>query len=67
MTEAQASICTSCDTAPRPTWATPRYRYSSIMGKTRHRNPHTAMRYVKPGTEAIAAITEHLAPPRRRH
>ncbi|MBE3014891.1 site-specific integrase [Microbispora sp. NEAU-D428] len=38
-----------------------------IMGKTRHKNPRTAMRYVKPGAEAIAAVTEHLAPPRRRH
>ncbi len=25
-----------------------------IMGKTRHKNPRTAMRYVKPGAEAIA-------------
>ncbi|MFB9207227.1 hypothetical protein ACFFV7_38985 [Nonomuraea spiralis] len=38
-----------------------------IMGKTRHKNPRTAMRYVKPGAEAIAKVTEHLAPPRRRH
>jgi integrase len=38
-----------------------------IMGKTRHKNPRTAMRYVKPGAEAIAVVTEHLAPPRRRH
>ena len=38
-----------------------------IMGKTRHKNPRTAMRYVKPGSEAIAAVTEHLAPPRRQH
>ncbi|MFI7444895.1 tyrosine-type recombinase/integrase [Nonomuraea indica] len=38
-----------------------------IMGKTRHKNPRTAMRYVKPGAEAIAGVTEHLAPPRRRH
>ncbi|MET8339643.1 site-specific integrase [Streptosporangium canum] len=37
-----------------------------IMGKTRRKNPRTAMRYVKPGAEAIAAVTEHLAPPRRR-
>ncbi|WP_431904497.1 tyrosine-type recombinase/integrase [Nonomuraea sp. bgisy101] len=29
-----------------------------IMGKTRHKNPRTAMRYVKPGAEAIAKITE---------
>ncbi|MFC7585687.1 tyrosine-type recombinase/integrase [Nonomuraea antimicrobica] len=26
-----------------------------IMGKTRHKNPRTAMRYVKPGAEAIAS------------
>ncbi|MFI7135195.1 tyrosine-type recombinase/integrase [Nonomuraea sp. NPDC050153] len=38
-----------------------------IMGKTRHKNPRTAMRYVKPGAEAIAAVTTHLAPPRRTH
>ncbi|MFG6201104.1 hypothetical protein [Nonomuraea sp. JJY05] len=38
-----------------------------IMGKTRHKNPRTAMRYVKPGAEAIAAVTAHLAPPRRTH
>ncbi|WP_240777854.1 tyrosine-type recombinase/integrase [Nonomuraea basaltis] len=38
-----------------------------IMGKTRHKNPRTAMRYVKPGAAAIAAITTHLAPPRRTH
>ncbi|MGV9385525.1 tyrosine-type recombinase/integrase [Nonomuraea sp. NPDC003707] len=25
-----------------------------IMGKTRHKNPRTAMRYVKPGAEAIS-------------
>ncbi|MFI9559344.1 tyrosine-type recombinase/integrase [Nonomuraea endophytica] len=33
-----------------------------IMGKTRHKNPRTAMRYDKPGPEAIAKVTEHLAP-----
>ncbi|RSN15653.1 site-specific integrase [Nonomuraea sp. WAC 01424] len=38
-----------------------------IMGKTRHKNPRTAMRYVKPGAEAIAKVTEHLAPRRRTH
>ncbi|MEQ4724297.1 site-specific integrase [Nonomuraea sp. B19D2] len=37
-----------------------------IMGKTRHKNPRTAMRYVKPGAEAIAKVTEVLAP-RRTH
>ncbi|MEU3169583.1 site-specific integrase [Streptosporangium sp. NPDC006930] len=38
-----------------------------IMGKTRHKNPRTAMRYVKPNAEAIAAVTEVLAPRRRTH
>ncbi|GAA2168022.1 tyrosine-type recombinase/integrase [Actinomadura napierensis] len=38
-----------------------------IMGKTRHKNPRTAMRYVRPGPEAIAATTGHLAPLRRKH
>ena len=38
-----------------------------IMGKTRHKNPRTAMRYVKPGAEAIAKVTEVLAPRRRTH
>lgn len=38
-----------------------------IMGKTRHKNPRTALRYVKPGAEAIAKVTEALAPRRRTH
>ena len=38
-----------------------------IMGKTRHKNPRTAMCYVKPGAEAIAKITEVLAPRCRTH
>jgi site-specific recombinase XerD len=38
-----------------------------IMCKTRHKNPRTAMRYVKPGAEAIAKVTEVLAPRRRTH
>ncbi|SEU36340.1 tyrosine-type recombinase/integrase [Nonomuraea wenchangensis] len=33
-----------------------------IMGKTRHKNPRTAMRYVKPGAEAIAKVTEAWHP-----
>jgi hypothetical protein len=37
-----------------------------IMGKTRHKNPRTAMRYVKPSAEAIAKVTEVLAPRRAR-
>ena len=31
-----------------------------------HRNPRTAMRYVRPGAEAVAEITGLLEPPRRR-
>ncbi|MGN9845841.1 tyrosine-type recombinase/integrase [Nonomuraea sp. H19] len=38
-----------------------------IMAKTRHKNPRTAMRYVRPGGEAIAEVTGVLAPPRRAH
>jgi integrase len=37
-----------------------------IMAKTRHRNPRTAMRYVRPGAEAVAEITALLEPPRRQ-
>ncbi len=38
-----------------------------IMAKTRHRNPRTAMRYVKPGAEAVSEVTELLdIAPRRR-
>jgi integrase len=37
-----------------------------IMAKTRHRNPRTAMRYVRPGAKAVAEITALLEPPRRR-
>jgi integrase len=37
-----------------------------IMAKTRHRNPRTAMRYVRPGAEAVAEVTALLEPPRRR-
>jgi len=37
-----------------------------IMGKTRHKSPRTAMRYVNPGPAAIAQVTELLDPPRPR-
>ena len=37
-----------------------------IMAKTRHRNPRTAMRYVRPGAEAVAEIIGLPEPPRRR-
>jgi hypothetical protein len=30
------------------------------MAKTRHRNPRTALRYVKPGPQAIAEVTDLL-------
>ncbi|WP_240808539.1 tyrosine-type recombinase/integrase, partial [Actinomadura geliboluensis] len=38
-----------------------------IMAKTRHKNPRNAMRYTRPGGEAVAEITGILAPPRRTH
>jgi integrase len=37
-----------------------------IMAKTRHKNPRTAMRYIKPGSQAVAEVTELLQPPHRR-
>jgi integrase len=37
-----------------------------IMAKTRHKNPRTAMRYVKPGGDAIAEVTAILGPPPRK-
>ena len=33
------------------------------MAKTRHKSPRTAMRYIRPGGEAIAEVTELLDPP----
>lgn len=38
-----------------------------IMAKTRHRNPRTVMRYIKPGAEAVTEVTGLLdvTPPRR--
>ena len=38
-----------------------------IMAKTRYRNLRTAMRYIKPGSEAVAEITGILGPSRRKH
>jgi integrase len=38
-----------------------------VMAKTRHKNPRTAMRYTRPGSEALAEVTGILAPPRRTH
>jgi integrase len=37
-----------------------------LMAKTRHRNPRTAMRYVKPGADAVAEVTELLDTAPRR-
>ncbi len=34
-----------------------------LMAETRHNNPRTAMRYTRPGGEAVAEITGILAPP----
>jgi integrase len=36
-----------------------------IMAKTRHKSPRTVMRYVNPGPEAVAEITELLDPSHR--
>jgi hypothetical protein len=38
-----------------------------ITAKTRHKNLRTAMRYIKPGGEAVAEITGILGPSRRKH
>jgi integrase len=38
-----------------------------IMAKTRHKSPRTAMRYIRPGGEAVTEVTELLDPPPRRH
>lgn len=35
-----------------------------VVAKTRHKNPRTAMRYIRPGAEAFTEVTEILAPPR---
>ena len=32
----------------------------AIMAKTRHRNPRSAMRYIRPGAETVAEVTELL-------
>lgn len=37
-----------------------------ITAKTRHKNPRSAMRYTRPGDEAVAEITGILAPRRTR-
>ena len=37
------------------------------MAKTRHKNLRTAMRYIKPGGEAVAGFTGILGPCRRKH
>ncbi len=64
----------------RPGWDLHQFRHSAathlgdkkvplqlIMAKTRHKSPRTAMRYVKPGAEAVTEVTELLdITPRRR-
>lgn len=30
------------------------------MAKTRHRNPRTVMRYIRPGANAVSEVTELL-------
>lgn len=39
----------------------------TIMATTRHRNPRTAMRYIRPSAEAVAQITELLDLGRHHH
>lgn len=39
----------------------------TIMAKTRHRNPGTALRYIQPSAEAVAHITEELLDLGRHH
>ena len=39
----------------------------TIMAKTRHRNPRTALRYIRPSAQAIAHITEELLDLGRHH
>jgi integrase len=39
----------------------------TIMAKTRHRNPRTAMRYIHPSAQAVAQITEELLDLGRHH
>ena len=55
---------TSSGTAPRPSNA--KVPLQLIMAKARHKNLRIAMRYVKPGGEAVAGITGILGPSRRR-
>jgi hypothetical protein len=58
--------CTSYATPQPPTSPNKASPLQLIMAKTRHRNPRTAMRYVRPGAEAVAEITALLEPPRRQ-
>jgi hypothetical protein len=39
----------------------------TIMAKTRHRNPRTAMRYIRPSAETVAQVTELLDLGRHHH
>ncbi len=65
--------------AGKPGWDLHQFRHSAatflgeqkvglglLMAKTRHRNPRTAMRYVQPGAEAVAEVTELLDTAPRR-
>lgn len=56
---------TSSGTAPR-LLGDAKVPLQLIMAKTRHKNPRTAMRYIKPGGE-VAEGTGILGPSRRRH
>jgi hypothetical protein len=39
----------------------------TIMAKTRHRNPRTAMRYIHPSADAVAQVTDELLDLGRHH
>jgi hypothetical protein len=39
----------------------------TITAKTRHRNPRTAMRYIRPSPEAVALVTEEVLDLGRHH
>jgi len=58
---------TSSGTAPATHLGDAKVPLQLIMAKSRHKNPRTAMRSVKPGGEAAAEITGILGPSRRRH
>jgi hypothetical protein len=49
------------------TWNRNRAAIASWLAWCRTKKHGAVMRYIKPGAEALAAVTEHLAPSRRRH